>query len=222
MSEAKPKIVIKKYENRRLYDSAQSRYVNLEDIAAIIRDGHDVQVVDAKNGDDVTRSILTQIIVDESKGKESGLPLDLLKQIIVSSQQARHQFLEWYFKSAIETFERIQNPMRGFQAPAGMPQANPLDAMMNLFRGVPGSVPFMPFMGFQPPAPEPAKAASESASRSETEAPASADATPNEARTQGAASVSEVSELTRRLEELERQLSSKHRKATRKPKRSSS
>ncbi len=187
MPDPKPKIVIKKYENRRLYDSAQSRYVNLEDIAAIIRDGHDVQVVDAKTGDDVTRSILTQIIVDESKGNESGLPLDLLKQIIVSSQQARHQFLEWYFKSAIDTFERLQNPMRGFQPPMpGTPTANPLDAMMNLFRGAPGSVPFMPFLPFQSPA---------------------AAAPPPQSDPAPPAADSGVAELKRRLEDLERQVS---------------
>ncbi len=187
MSDAKPKIVIKKYENRRLYDSAQSRYVNLEDIAAMIRDGHDVQVVDAKSAEDLTRTILTQIIVDESKGKESGLPIDLLKQMIVSSQQARHQFLEWYFKSAIETFERMQAQMLSFQAPFGVPAAgasvpNPLDAMMNLFRGVPGSVPFLPFMPFQQPV----------AAAAPIIAPEN-----------------DVAELKRRLEDLERQVAAK-------------
>ncbi|MEO8028765.1 MAG: polyhydroxyalkanoate synthesis regulator DNA-binding domain-containing protein [Bryobacteraceae bacterium] len=203
MNPQKPKIVIKKYENRRLYDSAHSRYVNLEEIAAIIREGHDVQVVDAKTGEDVTRTILTQIIVDESRGKDSGLPLDLLKQIIVSTEQARHQFLDWYFKSAIDTFQRMQDQMRGFQGSA--PAANPLDSMMNLFRGVPGSVPFFPWSGFQGMAP----AAPSSTAPQQTPPPAE-----TKGPEQGAGV--DVAELQRRLEELERQVAAKSPKRSKK------
>ena len=60
-------IVIKKYENRRLYDTSASRYVNLEAVAELLREGREVQVVEAKSGDDITRQVLTQIIVDQSK-----------------------------------------------------------------------------------------------------------------------------------------------------------
>src|ERR1041385_1940799 len=67
------RIVIKKYENRRLYDSSSSRYVNLDDVAALIRKGADVQIVDAKTGEDLTRATLTQIILEESKEQPSGL-----------------------------------------------------------------------------------------------------------------------------------------------------
>jgi polyhydroxyalkanoate synthesis repressor PhaR len=82
-----PVIVIKKYPNRRLYDTAKSRYINLEDIAVFIRDGKDVQVVDAQTGEDLTRVTLTQIIVDDAKQQPTGLPLELLKQL--AEEEAR-------------------------------------------------------------------------------------------------------------------------------------
>ena len=75
-------IVIKKYGNRRLYDTTSSRYVNLEDLAGHIRAGREVQVVDAKSGQDLTRVILTQIITEDAKDKPTGLPLELLRQLM--------------------------------------------------------------------------------------------------------------------------------------------
>ena len=60
-------VIIKKYENRRLYDATNSRYVNLEEVAQLVQQGHDVQVVDAASGEDLTRLILTQIIAEGAK-----------------------------------------------------------------------------------------------------------------------------------------------------------
>ena len=60
-------IVIKKYENRRMYDTSASRYVNLEDVAEMVRNGEELQVVDAKSGEDLTARVLTQIIVEEDR-----------------------------------------------------------------------------------------------------------------------------------------------------------
>src|SRR5215467_7808039 len=98
MSPPSPRVVIKKYENRRLYDTTNSRYVNLEDVAGMVRKGASVQVVDAKTNEDITRTILTQIIMEETKGSELGLPLELLRQLVLAGDAARHQFLEWYLK----------------------------------------------------------------------------------------------------------------------------
>jgi len=81
------KVVIKKYANRRLYDTSGSRYINLVDIAALVRNGTDVQVVDAKTGEDITRVTLTQIIVEDAKEQPTGLPLELLRQLIVASDR---------------------------------------------------------------------------------------------------------------------------------------
>ncbi len=81
-------VVIRKYENRRLYDTSASRYINLEDIARMVREGTDVRVVDAKTGEDITRSILAQIIVEDARSRDSEVPLDFLKEIIVASGRA--------------------------------------------------------------------------------------------------------------------------------------
>src|SRR5438132_8259681 len=78
-------ILIEKYGSRRLYDTTSSRYVNLDDLAAHIRAGRNVRVVDAKTGQDLTRVILTQIITEDAKGKPTGLPLELLRQLIIAS-----------------------------------------------------------------------------------------------------------------------------------------
>ena len=96
-------VVIKKYGNRRLYDTANSRYINLDDIAALIRQGKDVQVIDAKTGRDLTRVTLTQIITEDAKDKPTGLPLELLRQLIMASDQVRQEFVMWYLKSAFDT-----------------------------------------------------------------------------------------------------------------------
>ena len=107
-----PTIVIKKYPNRRLYDTGKSRYINLEDIAAFIREGKDVQVVDAQTGEDLTRVTLTQIIVDDAKQQPTGLPLELLKQLIVSSDQVGREFIMWYLKSAYDAYHAVQTKLQ--------------------------------------------------------------------------------------------------------------
>lgn len=101
-------VVIRKYGNRRLYDTSASRYVNLDEIAAMIRRGTDIQVVDAKSGEDLTRVVLTQIISEDVKGQPSGLPLELLKQLILASDHARQEFLTWYLRTAFEAYHKVQ------------------------------------------------------------------------------------------------------------------
>jgi len=118
-------VVIKKYPNRRLYDTAASKYINLEDIAAFVRDGQDVQVVDAQTGEDVTRVTLTQIIMDDAKQQPTGLPLEMLKQLIISSDRMGREFIMWYLKSAYDAYQTVQsklhNGMSGVQAAATSP-----------------------------------------------------------------------------------------------------
>lgn len=120
---AEPKVVIKKYENRRLYDTGASRYVNLDDVARMVRDGVDLQVVDARTGEDLTRVILTQIIMEDAKGHESGLPLELLRKLIVASDRATHDFLTWYLTTVTEMYQKAQSAL----------QTRPLDLVRNLF-----------------------------------------------------------------------------------------
>ena len=104
--------VIKKYGNRRLYDTSGSRYINLEEVAALVRKGADVQVVDAKTGQDLTRSVLTQIIMDEAKVQPAGLPLELLRQLIIATDYAQQQFLSWYLRSAFDSYHKLQEAVQ--------------------------------------------------------------------------------------------------------------
>jgi polyhydroxyalkanoate synthesis repressor PhaR len=106
------RIVIKKYANRRLYDTSNSRYINLDDIAALVRNGKDLQVVDAGTGEDLTRVTLTQIIVEDAKGGPSGLPLELLRQLIVASDRVGQEFIMWYLKSAFDAYQNVQSSLQ--------------------------------------------------------------------------------------------------------------
>lgn len=99
------RVIIKKYGNRRLYDTSSSRYVNLVDIAEMIRKGTDVAIVDAKTGEDLTRITLTQIIAEDAKG-EQGLPLEFLREVIVASNKVAREGFLW-FKPALNAVEDL-------------------------------------------------------------------------------------------------------------------
>jgi len=101
-------IVIRKYENRRLYDTDSSRYVNLDGVAELVRSGRDIQVIDSKTGNDITRHVLTQIIVDSAKDPENGPPLEFLRDLVRARDQAGRDFFHWYLKSAGEVWERVR------------------------------------------------------------------------------------------------------------------
>jgi len=116
-------ILIKKYENRRLYDATNSRYVNLEDVARILQHGDDVRVVDAASGDDITRLILTQIIVEGAKARDSSFPLDILRDMVVASGRAGQESAVRYtramldlYKSAFQAMSPALNPFEFMQS----------------------------------------------------------------------------------------------------------
>src|ERR1044071_6030629 len=75
-------VVVKKYANRRLYDTASSSYVTLDDLAKMIKEGGDFVVYDAKTGEDLTRSVMTQIIVEQEQKGQNLLPISFLRQLI--------------------------------------------------------------------------------------------------------------------------------------------
>jgi polyhydroxyalkanoate synthesis repressor PhaR len=104
----KPSIVIKKYGDRRLYDTSGSRYVKLDDIARMIRDGIDVEVQDARTGKDLTYMILTQIVMENAREQETAVPLQLLRQLVRASDQATHEFLSWYLQSTLDLYQKAQ------------------------------------------------------------------------------------------------------------------
>jgi polyhydroxyalkanoate synthesis repressor PhaR len=124
-------VVIKKYGNRRLYDTAASRYVNLEDIAARIREGADIKVVDARTGADLTRVTLTQIIVEDAKGEPGGLPVEVLRQLIVASDQVRQEFM----KSAVATYQKLQTALQTGLGGVGS-ALSPVEMVSRFVRGV--------------------------------------------------------------------------------------
>lgn len=131
-------VLIKKYENRRLYDATNSRYVNLEDVAQMLKDGDDVRVVDVATGNDITRLILTQIIVEDAKTPDSSFPLDLLRQMIISSGRASQETALRYMKAMLDLYQDsyramspAMNPFGFFRqgpAPGVPPAASPNDA----------------------------------------------------------------------------------------------
>src|SRR5512146_2952492 len=129
-----PHILIKKHENRRLYDTSRSRYINLDEIAALIRDGRDVRVVDAKTKEDLTRSTLMQIIVEDNKGSAAGLPLELMRQLIVASDQVGRDFLMWYLKSAFDAYGKVQQSFRSGLSDLQLAATSPIDSIRHLFR----------------------------------------------------------------------------------------
>ena len=105
-------VVIKKYGNRRLYDTSTSQYINLEEIATLIRKGKEVRVVDAKTGQDLTRVTLTQIVVEDAKDGPTGLPLELLRQLIVASDQVGREFVMWYLNSAFSAYKKVRESLQ--------------------------------------------------------------------------------------------------------------
>lgn len=133
-------VLIKKYGNRRMYDTGGSRYVNLDDLAAMVRAGKEVRVVDAKTGHDLTRVTLTQIITEDAKDKPTGLPLELLRQLIVASDEVRQEFLMWYLKSAFDTYEKLQDAVQNRLSEVQSAILSPVD-LMKRFLGATSSLP---------------------------------------------------------------------------------
>jgi len=99
-----PKITLKKYPNRRLYDTENSRYVTLGDVGDMIRKGRHVEVVDVKSGQDVTAFILTQIMMDRVKKNNSLLPVSLLHLIIRFGEDILSEFFDNYLEKIIQSY----------------------------------------------------------------------------------------------------------------------
>ena len=106
--------VIKKYANRRLYDTGRSSYVTLDDLCEMVKEGHDFVVYDAKSGDDITRSVLTQIIVEqESKeGAQNLLPIGFLRNLIGFYGDNIQGLVPNYLEGTLDVFVKNQERMR--------------------------------------------------------------------------------------------------------------
>jgi len=138
-------VLIKKYGNRRLYDTGDSRYVTLDELAAKIRTGTDLRIVDAQTGEDLTQATLTQIVLETGHASRF-LPVQLLTQMIRLSDDALAEFFSRYVTGALDVYLQAK---RGVQSLAAY---NPLaqlpiaatDALARMWMG-------SPFAGYQPP-----------------------------------------------------------------------
>jgi polyhydroxyalkanoate synthesis repressor PhaR len=111
----KAPITIKKYANRRLYNTATSSYVTLDHLCQMVKDGVDFVVFDAKSGEDITRSVLTQIIVEEeSKGGQNLLPINFLRQLISFYGDNLQFLLPRYLEQSMDSFATNQEQMRKY------------------------------------------------------------------------------------------------------------
>ena len=178
-----PPLLIKKYSNRRLYDTGESRYVTVEELATKVRGGTDVRVIDAQTGDDLTQSTLTQIIL-ESRGAGRLLPVPLLFQLIRMGDDALAEFMSRYLAFALETYLQAKQGAQSLGPFSTLGQL-PLQATSALARVLLGQ----PLWGEQSPPPS---------------APAPPPASPPPAAPPP--SSGELAELRRELDDLKRSL----------------
>ena len=111
------KVTIKKYANRRLYDTESSSYITLDRLAAMIREGRDFEVVDAKTGEDITHQVLTQIIVDEESRGSTMLPVNFLRQLIGLYGGQMQGAVPTYLEAAMDAFQKNQQAVAGAFGP---------------------------------------------------------------------------------------------------------
>lgn len=138
------RLQIKKYPNRRYYDTTHSRHLTLEEIRDLVRDGHDIAVEDSASGKDITSQVLTQIILELETPKLDHFPVHMLVQMIRANERAVGDFIQKYFTQAFTAYLQYQRQMeehlRHFQAvPGGF----------NPFASVPGM--FSPFSSAHDP-----------------------------------------------------------------------
>ena len=107
-------VTIKKYANRRLYNTGTSTYVTLEDLATMVKAGEDFAVFDAKTGEDITRSVLTQIIFEQEnkEGAQNLLPINFLRQLIRFYGDSMQKLVPSYLEVSLESFTREQEKFR--------------------------------------------------------------------------------------------------------------
>ncbi len=105
-------VTIKKYANRRLYNTATSAYVTLDYLAEMVKRGEDFIVVDAKSGEDITRAILTQIIVEEENKGQNMLPINYLRQLISYYGDNLQSFMPSYLEMTMDNFKNNQDSLR--------------------------------------------------------------------------------------------------------------
>ena len=202
------KIVIKKYANRRLYNTGSSSYVTLEHLREMVKEGADFVVYDAKTNEDITRPVLAQIIFEEESKGQNLLPIQFLRQLIGFYGDQMQSFVPSYLEMSLAAFAQQQERMReqfgvsAFSNPASFPDQ--VTQNMALFDRAMKM--FTPFAYMRPEdaaaaanaaSATPAPASGATASKPAADAPASSAAPPQQ---------DSLSELKARVEEMQRQI----------------
>jgi polyhydroxyalkanoate synthesis repressor PhaR len=133
-------VIIKKYANRRLYNTEKSTYITLDYLAGMVRDKREFKVVDAKTGEDITHNVLTQIIMEEEARGTTMLPVNFLRQLITMYGDSMQSMVPQYLEASLEAFQRNQSQFR--DAMAGAFTAGPFAELarrnMELFQSAAG------------------------------------------------------------------------------------
>jgi polyhydroxyalkanoate synthesis repressor PhaR len=140
----KAPIIIKKYANRRLYNTQSSSYITLDDLSKMTREGLDFQVLDAKTGADITHSILTQIIMEEESSGEQMLPISFLRQLISMYGNSMQAMMPHYLEAAMENFRANQAKMQDTWKASMSPDALAKLAETNMAMFQAAAAAFMP------------------------------------------------------------------------------
>jgi polyhydroxyalkanoate synthesis repressor PhaR len=149
-------VIVKKYANRRLYNTRSSSYITLDDLARMTREGVDFRVLDAKTGNDITHQILTQIIMDEeSSGGEQMLPIGFLRQLISMYGNSMQAMMPQYLEASMENFRANQQKLQdAFKSSVG-PEAFTRLAETNMAMFKAAASAFMPKGDTAAPSPAP-------------------------------------------------------------------
>ena len=118
-------VIIKKYANRRLYNTESSTYITLEHLAEMVRRKREFKVVDAKSGEDITHNVLTQIIMEEEARGTTMLPVNFLRQLIAMYGDSMQAMVPQYLEASLEAFQRNQSQFRDAMAGAAVKPAEP-------------------------------------------------------------------------------------------------
>ncbi len=154
-------IIIKKYANRRLYNTQSSSYITLDDLARMVRTGVEFQVLDAKTGNDITHAILTQIIMEEEANGEHMLPVSFLRQLISMYGNSMQAMMPPYLEATMENFQSNQAKLQeAFKSSMGADALTKMaEQNMAMFQAAAGA--------FIPGAATPPAAAEKSAAKTE-------------------------------------------------------
>ncbi|MBO9519517.1 MAG: polyhydroxyalkanoate synthesis repressor PhaR [Porphyrobacter sp.] len=145
-------VIIKKYANRRLYNTQSSSYITLEDLSRMTRNGIDFQVLDAKTGADITHAILTQIIMEEEASGEQMLPISFLRQLIAMYGNSMQSLMPHYLEATMENFRNNQRKIQETWTTSMGPDAfaKLAESNMAMFKAAAGA--FMPGANGKTPA----------------------------------------------------------------------